>query len=522
MSARTHHGAAALSRTGGSGQQPVLLATLVLTAVVLAVDLHTELGVAGGVPYGAVVLLTTWLHGRASTYAAAISCSLLTVVGFFASPLGGELWKVLFNRGLALFVIWSAAVVVLLRKRDEARRAALEARLLQTQKLESLGLLAGGVAHDFNNLLMPIIGHADMLLGNAQLDPRVAPGLRAIQAAANQAARITARLLAFTGRGRPEMRPSNLNKLVMAARPLFEKSIARNVSLRFSLDPELPPVDVDWGGIQQVVMNIVVNAAQASEAGGGEIHIRTTVKPFGRSQLADAHGDCAPASGTYVVLEVEDGGCGMDTETKARLFDPFFTTKDLGHGLGMSAVLGILRAHGAALLVDSAPGRGTHIAVVFPPSERQLQVAASRPVKHARAFRSILVVDDQPLVRTTACSMLEQAGYTVYTAVDGLDALEQCRAHVDELDGVLLDVNMPHMGGEESFRALRALAPDVKVLFCSGQSLPVAARGLCELPGVGFLAKPYTSDDLTSALEALLGGPHVAPQPTASANTHAD
>ena len=342
----------------------IAVATGVLIAAVLAWDLSIELGVAGGVPYVAAVLLSLWMPGRRTTVVIALLCIGLTVVGYVASPPGGEAWKVLINRLLAVFAITTTALVILLRKQDEVRSRKLDRRLQNAEKLESLRLLAGGVAHDFNNLLFTITGTSELLRFSHGGDPALARGLDRIDAASTRATELARQMLAYTGHSSIEFEQVHLPALVREMAPLAVSAAGREASLEFDLSDDIPPVEGVTVPLRQVVLNLVTNAAEAVQEEGGTIGVRVRGVDLDHAEEA-ADGDPLP-SGEYVVLEVRDDGCGMDRRTLARVYDPFFTTKITGSGLGLAAVHGIVRSHRGGVRIHTAPGQGTRIDVLLP------------------------------------------------------------------------------------------------------------------------------------------------------------
>ena len=359
-------------------------------------------------------------------------------------------------------------------------------------------MLAGGVAHDFNNLLTGI-------LGNASLAEEVLPAghpahsaIREVIEASERAAHLTRQMLAYAGKGRFVVERLDLSAAVREIANLVRSSIPRNVMLRLELTPELPPIEADAGQIQQLVMNLVINGAEAiGEGSAGTVLVATGVRQAGPGV----------ADGNYVFLEVRDTGCGMDETTRARIFEPFFTTKFTGRGLGLSAVQGIVRGHNGELRVESAPGSGTTFQVFFPATAGQYAGIALQNVEDGlRGEGLVLVVDDEDVVRRTARPMLERYGYAVLTAENGRDALELFSRRADEIRLVLLDLTMPEMGGEEAFRALRLIRPGALVLLSSGYNEAEAVRRFTNEAVAGFIQKPYTAARLAEKVRQILAG----------------
>ena len=388
---------------------------------------------------------------------------------------------------------------------DERRR--LEDWIRQAQKLESLGLMAGGIAHDFNNLLTPILGEASLALMDLPPDSRARARLERIQKTAQRAATLTHQLLDYAGRGAFSTETLDLSRLVGELGELLETTVARKAELHRRLPPGLPAIAADAGQLSQVVMNLITNAAEAISAGRGRIDVCTGSVSATRAELdAMLLGEELP-EGLYVHVEVTDTGCGMTAETRARIFDPFFTTKFTGRGLGLAAVLGIVRAHRGAIEIESAPGRGTRFRVLFP-ARPQAECAAladlgAAPVR-APAQGKLLVVDDDPGVLEVISETLARAGFEVLCASDGSAALATFREHADGIRVVLLDLNMPGASGEDTCDAIRRIRPDVKIVLVSGY-LQDRSPGRFTRPGLAdFLQKPFLPSTLLEKVRALL------------------
>jgi two-component system, cell cycle sensor histidine kinase and response regulator CckA len=398
------------------------------------------------------------------------------------------------------------------RKQAEAERAALDRQLQETQKLESLGVLAGGIAHDFNNLLTVILGYAQ--LAGADLAPSSAPAahLLRIEQAARRAADLCQQMLAYAGKGRFVVGPLDLSACVRDTAPLLQASVSKKARLVFRLAGGLPPVLGDAAQIRQVVISLVVNAGEALGDGEGRIEVTTGVERVGRDVLAGMQLGADRPGGEYVVLEVRDDGCGMDAATQARIFEPFFTTKFTGRGLGLSAVLGIVRGHHGAIRVESVPGRGSTFRLLFPRAPgATTPPPAADPAAAPRQEGTILVVDDEDGVRTLAALLLQQLGFEVVQAADGPQGLEQFRRHTAAVRLVLLDLTMPHWNGEETLRELRKESADVPVILMSGYSERELRQRFAGQGVAGFLQKPFTRQDLIDRVNAALAG--VAPTP---------
>jgi PAS domain S-box-containing protein len=401
--------------------------------------------------------------------------------------------------------IAATASQVVLAAQAEQQRHALETKVQQTQKLESLGLLAGGVAHDFNNLLTAILGHANLALMDLAPESPARDSLREIDKASGRAAELCRQMLAYAGKGRFVVEPINLSRLIEEMAHLLHVSISKKVLLRCQLTGELPAIEADPAQMRQIVMNLVINAAEAIGETDGVIRISTGVMQCSADYLGGSRLIEPPAPGPFVFLEVADTGCGMDAETLGRIFDPFFTTKFTGRGLGLAAVLGIVRSHRGTLKVESERGRGTTFRVLFPASAKA--AAAADPGGNAPPWRgagTILLVDDEEPVRTVTGRMLERCGFTVLRASDGREGLERFRAHAAEIVCVLLDLAMPGMDGEETFRELRRIQPRVRVVLASGYSDQEISQRFQGTGLAGFIEKPYRVEALAAKLRGVL------------------
>jgi two-component system cell cycle sensor histidine kinase/response regulator CckA len=384
------------------------------------------------------------------------------------------------------------------RRAQEARRR-MDARIQQGQRLESLGVLAGGIAHDFNNLLTGVLGNASLALLRLDHDSPARPLVERIEESAQRAADLTRQMLAYAGKGRTRVETSDLSDLVREMEPLLRASVSKKARLLFRLSEELPPVACDVEQVRQVVMNLAMNASDAIAEHEGTIALTTRVND------TDDDPDLPP--GGHVVIEVADDGCGMDALTQQRIFDPFFSTKAAGRGLGLSAVHGIMRTHGGVIRVDSRPGSGSTIRVLFP---RSVSVApANRPLPPATvsgASGTVLVVDDEDVVLGVSKMALEDAGYRVLTASDGAEGVEAVREHGREIDLVFLDLTMPRMSGEEALVEMRRLEPRLRVVLCSGYSEQEVAGPEISRDLAGFLQKPFRAGDLLEKARAVLVG----------------
>jgi two-component system, cell cycle sensor histidine kinase and response regulator CckA len=394
--------------------------------------------------------------------------------------------------------------------RAEEERRKLELSVLQAQKLESLGVLAGGIAHDFNNLLTSILGNADLALAELPPDSLARGFLHDIELASRHAADLCRQMLAYSGKGRFVIQPISLNGLVAEMGQLLSVSTSKMATLTHTFAAHLPSVMADATQIRQVVMNLITNASEAIGDREGTITLRTGALSCDRDYFADAVGNSERhVAGTYVFLEVSDTGVGMNAETLARIFDPFFSTKFAGRGLGLAAVLGIVRGHKGVLKVSSEPGKGTTFRILLPAHGAAAEPGEASPVA-ARDFRGhglVLVADDQAAVRAVARNILERAGFRVMTAVDGREALQLYERHGREIRLVVLDMTMPHLDGEGCFLALRALNPDAKIVMTSGYSEQEVVAHFVGKGLAGFVQKPYKADLFLGTIRDILHGP---------------
>ncbi len=396
-------------------------------------------------------------------------------------------------------------------RQAEHHRLRLESKMQESQRLESLGTLAGGVAHDFNNLLTVILGNTQLTLED--LDAHAPAPLRRklerIQTAAETAARLTDQMLTYAGKGTVELSPQDLSALVAEMRELLQVSQGGRGTLELRLADDLPPIQADPKQMQQVILNLVTNAFEALESSAGSVRVGTSTLEADADSLADCFGVADPALGRYVSLEVCDTGAGVDPSQRVRLFEPFFTTKFSGRGLGLPSVLGIVRAHGGVIQVDETPGGGTTFRILLPAAEQGAHPRAGNPGPEATAgrARTILVVDDEESVLDVAEAFLQRAGFEVITARGGQKGLEVLRARSDEIGAVLLDLAMPELNGEETFAAMRRLRPDLPVVLVSGFSEEMAAERFPHEGLAGFLHKPYRPDALVAKVRAALTRP---------------
>jgi len=393
---------------------------------------------------------------------------------------------------------------------DVTERRRTEEALRRSQKLESLGLLAGGIAHDFNNLLVAILGQTSLALSQLNAaDPVRSPIEKAVTAS-RRAADLTRQLLAYSGRGQFERRPIDLNHLIQENLHLFEVAVPKNVALRSSLTDPLPHIVGDAGQLQQVIMNMIINAAEAIGSRAGRVLVSTRLQHLTDENAAWWQiGDKVLPPGNYVLLRIEDNGQGMDAETLSRIFDPFFSTKFTGRGLGLAAVLGIVRGHGGGLKVSSVPNVGTMFEIVLPgwTAEAEESIVHETFQEVNMTQRLVLVIDDEEPVRDAVTDILELEELPVLTAPDGYAGVELYRQRQADVGLILLDLSMPGLNGEETFRELRQINPHVRVLLSSGYSQDEVAARFTGQSEVGFIQKPYDSEQLVQEVRRRLSQP---------------
>jgi len=388
---------------------------------------------------------------------------------------------------------------------DVTERKRAEKALRESQKLESLGILAGGVAHDFNNLLVGMLGHSSLALSRL---PAESPGRASIEKviqAAERASDLSRQMLAYSGRGHFQVRPTDLNTLVRENLHLLEAAVPKAARLRAQLPEQAAVVEGDAGQLQQLVMNLVINAAEASGEHPGTVTITTETKRLSTdgARYARFTGRELPP-GQYVLLEVRDDGCGMDEETVSRVFDPFFTTKFTGRGLGLAAVLGVVRGHNGGIEIESAPGRGTSFKILLPATEESPRVPVATAARSVPGEATILVIDDEEIVRDALREMLAPLGLEVLTAPDGAAGVALFEERAQDIRLVLLDLSMPGVTGEQTFHDLRGHDPDVPIVLSSGFTEEEAVSRFEGLGLSGFLQKPYRLETLIATIRRSL------------------
>jgi PAS domain S-box-containing protein len=397
-------------------------------------------------------------------------------------------------------------------KRLEEERLNLERQFLHAQKLESLGIMAGGIAHDFNNLLTVIIGNLE--LSGTHLDKTSQTAIRIDQAmkASLRAADLTRHMLDYTGRGVFKLTPLDLNLLVKENSDLFRTTIPKTITMITETSTSLPQVLGDSGQLQQVIMNLITNAAEAIAGEPGKIVITTGMQECDRKLLQHSKLEMKPPPGLYVYLDVTDSGCGMDEETQQRIFEPFYTTKFTGRGLGMSSVMGIIRSHNGAILLYSEPELGTTFKVLLPIYNDQQGATPSDPAEnrplspHFDVAGMVLVVDDEEPVREVCREYLHDMGLKTMGAADGREAVDIFSRYMHDISLVILDLTMPHMDGVASLHELRLLQPGAKILISSGHAVQTTEKMFIDDTPDGFIQKPYQIQELKDKITGILHG----------------
>jgi PAS domain S-box-containing protein len=413
---------------------------------------------------------------------------------------------------------WGSGVMVALRDekgalrgyakvvRDFTERRQLDEAVRQTQKLESVGVLAAGVAHDFNNVLTAVIGNVSLArrrLADAARKKQVDGLLDSAERAASRAADLVKQLLNYAGKGRREMRPVDICQVTKDALAIVQASVSKKIRIIRDVPEQCPKIQADVGQLQQLVLNLVLNAAEAIGDNHGEVSVRVRIRHVPAAELTRMYAAFSLPSRPYTEIQVRDTGTGMDEQTMQQIFDPFFTTKFMGRGLGLAAALGIARSHGGGIAVESAPGKGTTFTVLVPAEQdtgdAPLTVADSI-TEAARGEGLVLVVDDEVAIRSLIQQALEELGYTVLTAEHGAQALEMFDRVGKDIELVLLDLIMPVLDGAETAIALHARKPEVPIVVMSGIADDDALRRFGNVRIAGFVPKPFATDQLAQAV----------------------
>lgn len=389
-------------------------------------------------------------------------------------------------------------VIVILN--DVTERKWIEAHLLQAQKIEAIGTLAGGIAHDFNNLFMVVQGNISLMLLDINPSHPHYEMLRSIENKVQSGSKLTSQLLGYARKGRYEIKAVQLNQLVEEISNTFGRT-RKDISIHRELAKDLFPIEVDQEQIEQVLMNLFVNAGDAMTR-GGDLFLKTT--NVRGEEIVSKPYDLKP--GDYVLLSITDTGIGMDSKTLERVFEPFFTTKELGRGtgLGLASVYGIIKGHNGHIDVESKKGNGTTFKIYLPASGRKVQKTVKTADSLMEGTKTILLVDDEEMVLNVGRRFLKVTGYRVLTARDGREAIEVYEKYKDSIDLVLLDIVMPNMKGGEVFDRLKEINPEIKVLLVSGYSIDGEATKILERGCNGFIQKPFDMKQLSEAIRTIL------------------
>lgn len=392
-------------------------------------------------------------------------------------------------------------------KQSETERLKLESQIQYAQKLESLGVLAGGIAHDFNNLLTGILGNANLVLAQLQPDAPLRERIHQIETASLHAADLTNQMLAYTGKGKFEKKPVRLSNMVREMEGLLTISLSKKATLIFDFADELPVIEADPSQMRQIIMNLITNASEALGDKSGTVTVTAGVVKASGTYLKETYLNNQLPAGDYVFLEVQDTGCGIDENTRAKIFDPFFTTKFAGRGLGLAAVLGIVRSHHGTIAVKSQPGAGTSFRVLFPSAGlTPSQMKKKSPVaeKSWRGDGMVLVIDDEEDVRTVLKNMLKKFGFDVGTASNGMEGIRVLQQYADEIVAVILDLTMPGISAQETCQAIQRVRSDLPIILTSGYTQEIAAEQ-CDLSQYNaYLQKPYSVNALQDTLYTVL------------------
>jgi signal transduction histidine kinase/ActR/RegA family two-component response regulator len=393
------------------------------------------------------------------------------------------------------------------RKQAEEERLQFERQIQQTQKLESLGVLSGGIAHDFNNILMAVLGNAELALNEISPNSAARENITQITSAAHRAAELCREMMAYSGKATFVKEPVDLRGLIEEMVHLLKTLVSKKAIMNLNFASDLPSIKGDPSQLRQIVMNLIINASEAIGDQNGVITIATGVQHCNEDYLRSTELGANLTPDSYVYVEVTDTGCGMDAQTQAHIFEPFFTTKFAGRGLGLSAVLGIVKTHSGALKLTSEPGRGTTFRVFFPAAEIRVNRAQAKEPSSPAALAGkggILLADDEEMLRTLGGKMLERIGFTVLTAADGREAVDLYRQRGGEIDLVILDMTMPNMDGAEAFDEISRLNPDVRVIIASGHTAREVTACFEGKSPVGFLQKPFTFGKLKELLATVM------------------
>lgn len=410
-------------------------------------------------------------------------------------PLGGRNGKA--NRYLAL------GRDVTKQKLDADVRQRLQEWLFQSQKMEGIGVLAGGVAHDLNNILTGILGSAELVKMHLAPGHPAYADLNTIVQATQRAAGLAKELLAYAANEKDAKEILDLNEIVTAMLIILRSQMPKSIVVRKALTPEVPDIEANVVQLQQVIMNLCLNAGDAMSEQGGILSITTDRVEVDEEQCRSlTHGPSKP--GSYAVFEVSDTGRGMDPQMLKYIFEPFYSSKAAGRGLGLAAALSIIKRHGGGIEVTSEIGEGSTFRVFLPASAKSRQHSMPAQPELAHGGQTILFVDDEEMLRSLCQRMLEHLGYRVILAADGIEAVRVYRERARDIDLVILDLSMPRQSGEDAYQEMRNIRRDMKVLLCCGYDEALANRKIAAENLVGFLPKPFGIDVLAQAVQAAL------------------
>ena len=392
-------------------------------------------------------------------------------------------------------------------RKAEIETQKLEERFEQAQKLESLGVLAGGIAHDFNNLLVGVLGHARLASEDLPNDSPVQKSIQSIDRAARRAADLCRQMLAYAGKVPVSIATLDLRESVEEIGELLRASISSSSVIDYEFDTDISAIQADGSQVQQVVLNLITNAAEALGDSGGKVRLSVKDRTMESTELSQMNFGDNLAPGRYVVLTVADTGCGMDEVTQRRIFEPFYSTKFTGRGLGLAAVIGIVRGHGGGIRIESSLGLGTSISVAFPASDKKVvKEETIHPDADWRGSGKVLVVEDEESARELASIVLKRTGFEVLEAKDGLEGVEVFRENKSDIRCVLLDLAMPNMDGDEAHREIRKISAEVPTILCSGYPEQDAVSRFSDLNPSGFIEKPYNPETLIARVREAVEG----------------
>jgi len=383
---------------------------------------------------------------------------------------------------------------------DITDQKGMESQLRNAQKMEAIGTLAGGIAHDFNNLLMGVQGHTSLMLLHADSTDQKTTHLKEIEDLVQRGSDLTKQLLAFAREDRQDLRPANLNGIILKTAEMFGRT-RKEITVREKYEKGLWPVVIDQGKIKEVMLNLYVNASQAMPS-GGELTLKTANVNLDRKDVAPVKMDPGP----YVMIVVSDTGVGMDEKTRERIFEPFFTTRELGKGtgLGLASVYGIIKNHGGFINVQSEKGKGTTFTIYLPTTKRGAKEREDDSEQIVEGSETILLVDDEKIILNVGMELLENLGYQVLVAGNGKEAIEVFEKNHENIDMIILDTIMPEMGGNQTYEKLKEIDPGIKVLLSSGYGIDDQAVQILANDCDGFIQKPFNLEDLSQSTRAIL------------------